>query len=264
MDPFLECHQLWPVFHHNFVLCLYQVLLPGLVERYRARVVQRHYFVDSELASAASEEHTEKVIEIRQGADDKLVTLLDVVSPANKTTAAGRSAYVQQRRAALEQQASIVEIDLVLQGQPTLDYSREGLPRWDYAISVTRSTHPERYEIYTSTLEKRLPRFRVPLAADDREFVVDLQAAFARCYDWSEFASKIDYRCDPAVPLSVEERFWLDELLRKKKLRDPLPPEQAIAEAAYFLWQAEGCPLGRDKEHWLRAANQLRTTQSLK
>ena len=31
--------------------------------------------------------------------------------------------------------------------------------------------------------------------------------------------------------------------------------------AAYFLWQQEGCPHGRDQEYWHRAANLLRQGQ---
>jgi hypothetical protein len=258
MDPYLENDQLWPAFHHNLILCLYQVLLPGLVERYRAHVNQRHYVVDSEVAVATTTECTEEFVEIRQREDGKRVTIIEVVSPANKTSAAGRRAYLEVRRTAREDQCSIVEIDLVLQGQPTLEYSRDGLPDWDYAITVTRGSHPERYEIYTSILQKRLPRFRLPLTSGDRDTVVDLQHAFTRAFDSGEFAGKIDYRRDPTVPLSVDDVFWLDEMLRAQNRRDPLPPEQAIADAAYFIWLAEGCPHGRDKEHWLRAAQQLR------
>jgi hypothetical protein len=252
MDPYLEDDRLWSSFHHNLVLCLYQVLLPGLVDRYRARVVERRYSV------APGEEHVEEAVAIRRRDNDSIVTLVDVVSPANKTTAAGRQAYLEQRRAAREKLASVVEIDLVLQGQPTLDYSREGLPDWDYAVTVTRSTQPEKYEIYTATLQKRLPRFRLPLARDDRDTVLDLQTAFARAYDQGDFAAKIDYRCDPRAPLGIDDCFWLDEVLRTQKLRDPLPPEQDIAVAAYSLWQAEGRPDGRDREHWLRAGQELR------
>ena len=61
-----------------------------------------------------------------------------------------------------------------------LDYAREGLPDWDYAVTVTRATQPDRFEIYTATLQKRLPRFRLPLASDDRDMVVDLQTIYAR------------------------------------------------------------------------------------
>jgi hypothetical protein len=30
-----------------------------------------------------------------------------------------------------------------------------------------------------------------------------------------------------------------------------------IATAAYYLWQKEGCPHGRDREHWQFAIEQL-------
>ncbi len=107
----------------------------------------------------------------------------------------------------------------MLQGQPTLEYSRDGLPDWDYAVTVTRANQPERYEIYTATLQKRLPRFRLPLANDDRDTVFDLQAAFTRCYDQGDFTTHIDYERDPSVPLSEEDQHWLQDLLKQHKLR---------------------------------------------
>jgi hypothetical protein len=256
MDPYLEDEALWPVFHHQLVMCLYQVLLPGLVDRYRARVGQRHYTAELGLfTSVVREEHHEDYLEIRQRTDGRLVTLLDVVSPANKVTEAGRTAYLEKRREGRTANANLVELDLVLQGQPTLEYSREGLPHWDYAVTVTRATQPERYEIYTSTLQKRLPRFRLPLDADDRDTVLDLQAAFTRCYDQGGFAARIDYQRDPPVLLREEDGRWLHAILVAQKRRDS-PPHDEIARAAYFLWQQEGCPHGRDREHWARAVAQ--------
>jgi hypothetical protein len=220
MDPYLEDEVLWPVFHHQLVLCLYQILLPGLVDRYRARVGQRHYVTEQALfTSVVREEHHEDYIEIRQRTDGRLVTLIDVVSPANKTTSTGRNAYLEKRKEGRAANANLVELDLVLQGQPTLEYSRDGLPDWDYAVTVTRSTQPERYEIYTATLQKPLPRFRLPLSADDRDTVLDLRTAFTRCYDQGGFAGKINYAHDPATPLSAEDRQWLADILRQQKLR---------------------------------------------
>src|SRR5262245_17494710 len=49
MDPYLEDAKLWPVFHHHFVTCLYQILLPGLIDRYRARIAQRQYITEQAL-----------------------------------------------------------------------------------------------------------------------------------------------------------------------------------------------------------------------
>jgi Protein of unknown function (DUF4058) len=220
MDPYLEDDALWPVFHHQLVMCLYQILLPGLVDRYRARVNQRHYVTEQALfTSVVREEHHEDYIEIRQRSDGRLITLVDVVSPANKVTRAGRAAYLDKRHEGRNVNANLVELDLVLQGQPTLEYSRDGLPDWDYAVTVTRSTQPERYEIYTATLQKPLPRFRLPLASDDRDTVLDLRTAFTRCYDQGGFAAKIDYGRDPATPLNSEDCQWLREVLRQQKLR---------------------------------------------
>src|SRR5205807_9538397 len=148
-----------------------------------------------------------------------LVTLVDVVSPANKVTPAGRAAYLEKRREGRGASANLVELDLVLQGPPTLEYARENLPDWDYAVTVTRATQPERHEIYTATLQKRLPRYRLPLAADDRDTVLDLHTAFNRCYDQGGFAARIDYQRDPMTKLVDEDRRWLADLLKEAKLR---------------------------------------------
>jgi hypothetical protein len=199
---------------------LYQILLPGLVDRYRARVSQRVYATEQALfTSVVREDHHEDYIEIRQRTDGKLVTMLDVVSPPNKTTRSGREAYLAKRREGRVAGSNLVELDLVLQGQPTLEYSRDGLPDWDYAVTVTRASQPERFEIYTATLQKRLPRFRLPLAADDRDTVLDLHTAFSRCYDQGGFAGKIDYSRDPETTLNAEDKQWLDEVLKQQKLR---------------------------------------------
>lgn len=221
MDPFLENEQLWPGFQHHLVHSLYQILLPSLMDRYRARVCQRSYTTEQALfTSIVREEHLEHFLEVRQRSDGRLVTLLDVASPANKTTAVGRQAYLDKRQEGRGLKANLVEIDLVLQGQPLLDYSREGLPDWDYAVTVTRANQPDRYEIYNLTMEKRLPRFRLPLAADDRDTVVDLQAAFTRCYDQGNYADKIDYGPDPLTRLDDTQKTWIRTRLKDQGLRD--------------------------------------------
>jgi hypothetical protein len=220
MDPYLEEDRLWPSFQHGLVICLEKMLQPGLVDRYRDRVGQRTYVTEQILfTSVAREEHHEEYLEIRQRGDGRVVTIVEVVSPTNKTTAEGRRAYLDKRQSGRAAGANLVEIDLLLQGPPMLEYSREGLPDWDYAVTVTRSTQPERYEIYTSTLQKRLPKFRLPLAADDRDTVVDLHQVFNRCYDQGDFASQIEYAAAPSVPLGEEDRLWLEEWLKQQKLR---------------------------------------------
>src|SRR6516162_2313866 len=118
MDPYLEDSSLWPTFQHEFVACLCQRLVPHLTDRYRARVAQRSYRAEEPGAGSGAETH-EDYIEIRRPSDGQLVTLVDVVSPANKTTTAGRATYLETRREAQAANAGLVEIDLVLQGSPT-------------------------------------------------------------------------------------------------------------------------------------------------
>jgi hypothetical protein len=210
MDPYLEDEKLWPAFQHQLVACLYQVLLPGLVDRYRARIHQRNYVTEEPLfTSVIRQERHEEFIEIRQRTDGRLVTVVDVAGPINKVLPEGRAAYHETRRQARAQSASVVEID----------YSRDGLPEWDFAVTVTRCTQPERYEIYTSTLAKRLPRFKVPLAPDDRDTVLDLQATFARAYDQGNFAAHVDYARDPAGRMTDPQRDWVRDWLRQMRLR---------------------------------------------
>jgi hypothetical protein len=218
MDPYLEDPRYWPAFQHQLITCLYQSLLPGLVDRYRARVGQRHYITEQPLfTSVAREEHREEYIEILQRKDGRLITLIDMVSPTNRTTDVGRQVYLHKRREARAAGANVVELDLVLQGQPIFEHTRSS-PEPAYAIVVSRATRPDRTDIAEVTLQKELPRFKLPLAGDEHA-ILDLRAAFVRSYDQGGFAAKIDYGRDPSQQLSGLTRQWMDDLLKKKQLR---------------------------------------------
>jgi hypothetical protein len=220
MDPYLEDEKRWPAFQPLLVHSLYQMLLPGLMDRYRARIGERDYASEEALfTSVIRQEHKEAFVEVRQRSDGRLITLIEVVSPANKITNQGRNLFLERRAEAKRTNAHTVEIDLVLQGPSLLESVKDANPTWDYAVVVTRWTHPDRYEVYSTTLQKRLPRFRVPLASDDRDTVLDLQAAVARAYDQGDFGKLIDYGRDPATRLSDENRRWLNERLREENLR---------------------------------------------
>src|SRR6516164_3596080 len=91
MDPYLEDEKHWPAFQPLIVHALYQMLLPGLMDRYRARVGERCYSSEEALfTSVVRTEHKETFIEVRQRSDGRLITLVEVISPANKITADGR------------------------------------------------------------------------------------------------------------------------------------------------------------------------------
>lgn len=214
MDPFLEHPAVWPSFHRHLVAAVYQMLLPGLVDRYRARVSPRTYTSEVVLfTSVTKEAHAEEYIEIRSRTDGRLVTLVEVTTIGNRTTTAGKGAYLVTRAAAQAERAGVVEIDLVTQGRPPVDLDRSGLPPYDHTVCVTRGGTPDRHEIYACSVRKRLPKFKLPLAADDRDTVLDLQLAFARAYETGRFDKQVDYSkpLPPDVKLSDDDRAWVLE-----------------------------------------------------
>ena len=42
-----------------------------------------------------------------------------------------------------------------------------------------------------------------------------------------------------------------------------VPTEDEIAECAYFIWESEGYPIGREEEHWRQAQTQLYFTRAV-
>jgi hypothetical protein len=219
MDPYLEAPQHWPAFQHNFLASWVEVLQPSLGDRYRLRVGTRVYVNEQVLfVSIVREQHKEEYLEIRQRGSDKLITHIDIMSPANRATAAGRSEYIAKRHEARTAGAHVVEHDLVMQGQTCLDVSPDGLPEYDYALTVGRARQPDRFEMYTATVQKKLPRIRLPLASDDRDLVVDVQAIFARTYDRA-FQGKVNYAKDPPVLLRDTDLRWTQQILKQQGLR---------------------------------------------
>jgi hypothetical protein len=219
MDPYLEAQALWPEFQHNLVACWMEVLLPSIGDRYRLRVGSRSYVNEQVLlVSVIKEQHQEEYLEVRQRGTDKLITLVDLISPTNRTTAVGRQAYLTRRTEARQAGAHVVEQDFVLQGQTCLDVAPDSGPDYDHAVTVGRARQPDRFEMYTTTVQNKLPRIRLPLASDDRDLVVDVQAVFNRCYD-RFFAGRIDYKKDPPVLLRDGDRKWMVQMLKQAGLR---------------------------------------------
>jgi hypothetical protein len=201
------------------VLGLAEAIQPALSDRYRLRFATRSYTTDVVLfTSIVHEEHKEHYLEIRQRSNDQLVVWLDLVSPANRTTTVGRAKYQEAIQLAKKQNSHLVEMDLVLEGATCLSCDRSTLADQPYCVSIWRAGRAANYEIHGLKLNQRLPRLRVPLAADDRDLTVDLQVIFNRVYD-RHHAGQIDYSCDPSAPLSSDDLAWVRSHLRTQGLR---------------------------------------------
>src|SRR5205807_36956 len=121
MDPYLETPSLWRSFHRELIAQLVDSLVPMLPDHLRVHPAGRGHTAESPQRTPEEEATCqEEYIEIREGASGSLVTLIQVVAPSNKESWLGREAYLQVRREGKAQGANLVEVDLVLQGQPTL------------------------------------------------------------------------------------------------------------------------------------------------
>ena len=101
-------------------------------------------------------------------------------------------------------------------GRPTVRIGAEQLETlrpWRYLVAVTRRW-PSRQEVYAVPLERRLPRVAVPLAEDDRDVPLDLQAAFTRCWDEGPYPELLHYDAPAPGELTEAERQWCQRLLR--------------------------------------------------
>ncbi len=167
-------------------------------------------------------EHREPFVEIVHAAGDEVVTIIEVLSPANKTPGEGLRQYRQKQQQILNSQAHLVEIDLLAGGEPTIAVPEESLASLTphrYRVSVRRGPERHHFEVYPIRLTHTLPRVHVPLRAPDPDVDLNLPAVFTQCYSDGRYAGLVDYRHPPRAPLSAEEAAWVDGLLKGKGLR---------------------------------------------
>jgi hypothetical protein len=253
MDPYLE--SFWGDVHARLIVYACDQLQGLLPPNLRARVEERD-FVDSPqsgerdvypdvrvverghgrasapatltglnlaqplILSLADEPVTETFIEIIDiGSGRRVVTVMEILSPANKRPGAGQDLYLKKQRELLDGQVSLVEIDLLRAGQSVLSVEARRIPRTHrtpYRVVVRRGWLPLQAEVYALPLRERLPAIRVPLRETDADVPLDLQPLLDRCYDNGGYQDDLDYEAEPDPPLEGDDAAWVDAHLREK------------------------------------------------
>src|SRR5208337_610478 len=111
-----------------------------------------------EWTSASSSSH------IKSGR--RVVTVIEVLSPSNKTVGPGRDLYVKKQEELRAGGVSLVEIDLLRAGTRVLSDPLDRIPeghRSAYAVCARRGWKPFEIEYYRLPLRDRLPAIPIPL-----------------------------------------------------------------------------------------------------
>ena len=248
MDPFIESQGLWPDFHVKFINYIQESLAELLPDVYEVRIDERVNFIQVQddsvqrirpdvsiaqiesgqttatvstgtatlepvtLPETIEEEVREAYIEILNRSDRLLVTILEVLSPANKNEP-GRGTYLSKRGTIIQQPVHLVELDL-LRGGRRHRFARE-LPPGDYYAMVSRVEKRFDCDVYAWALRQTLPTIPIPLAAPDPDVHLDLQAVFTLTYERGRYQRSIDYHQPANPPWTEENQRWADALLRE-------------------------------------------------
>lgn len=248
MDPYLEQADVWHDFHESFCYECRRLLVPQLGPNYVAKLDEHLYLhelpthgaeerrllgrgdvtvaedgtgtsvvpggttvavpVEVELPMVTDFER-ENFIEIRDREDRRLVTVVELLSPANKQPGPNRRQFLGKRQGLLASGVNYVEIDL-LRGGPRMPV--EARIDCQYYAVVSRAGRRPKADLWPIRLRDRLPAIPVPLRTSDEDARLDLQEALSRAYEAGGYGVYI-YRGSPTPPLATEDRRWAEELL---------------------------------------------------
>ena len=161
MDPYLEAPALWRSVHHWLITAAAEQLQPQLIERgcyvdVESRVwleePERTVYPDVALLQptrpapspglagqtlvadqpvrvrALETEVREDYLQIYQTVSKRLLTVIEFVSPSNKSDTDARELYVRKRRESRAAGVNLVEVDLLRGGKPVVRLPRTVLP----------------------------------------------------------------------------------------------------------------------------------------
>jgi hypothetical protein len=261
MDPYLEAH--WRDVHASLIIYARDALQSILPDSLRARVEERVLLetpmgfsahslfpdvrvveyaarqdmgAESEmsvavaeplLVDAENEPVTETFLEIIDRASgNRVVTVIEFLSPSNKSPGPNREQYLRKQREVCSSDANLVEIDLNRFGLHTLAFPLDHIMRKGrtaYMACVRRATRRGKAEVYLMPLWQRLPVLKVPLRPSDADVPLDVQALVEQCYRNGAYEGTLNYATDADPPLFGAARDWADKQLQEKGLRPSKP-----------------------------------------
>ena len=255
MDPYLEGRSYWGGLHLTMIVALRAALTPQLPRGYFAEVDQYVWleaeddperrwvgpdvFVSREsgkkkktapVAAAGTSTPTvtltlptpkkrgKRYIGIRDAKANRVVTVVELLSPSDKSKGKDGTNYLTKREEYLAAGVNLVEIDLLRNGlrPPAGDPDP---PAGDYYILVSRAADFPRVDLWAFTVRDPIPVVPVPLKAGDPELSLPVRSALDRAYDDAGYDREIDYSKPPRPLLRGADAAWAADLLKKPAKR---------------------------------------------
>jgi hypothetical protein len=245
MNPYLEQERVWHDFHERFIPLTAEILGAQVDPKYIVKIDEHVYIheLPSELRQFLGRADVavtrsplpagprpgtaiqaapaqvrlpavdiERVayVEIRDRDDWQLVTVIELLSPANKKSGPDREQYLAKRAQLLASAVHFVELDL-LRGGPRLPL--EGLPDCDYYAMVSRVEDRPRAGVWPLRLRDRLPVLPIPLRSPDADAQLDLQHLINRIYDAARYQTYIYMIGQPVPALPSVDAEWARQFL---------------------------------------------------
>lgn len=150
---------------------------------------------------------------------ERLVTVIEILSPSNKrTNHDDGQEYRRKRRELFRSSVHLLEIDLLRAGDRMP--LAEPVPEAPYYVMLSREECRPGVHVWPIQLQDRLPQVPVPLLEGDSDVVLDLGAAVASVYERGAFERRLDYSVAPPPPaLPDADAAWIDALLREQGRR---------------------------------------------
>lgn len=251
MDPYLEHPAYWSGFHTRFIVALGAAMTHLLPNGYYADVEQHVWLQEAESddrrpfavpdayvasrsgkgASAVAtltpsapsievmlpgpaKRKQHRFIKIVDQPGNRVVTVIELLSPSNKESGDDRNSYIAKRSEYLATGTSLLEIDLLRDGE-RIPFGRPRPPIADYYALVSRAKRFPKASVWAFNLRDLLPRLPVPLKPEHDEIVLDLRPCLDRAYDDGGYDNRIDYTQPPAIELRPPDAEWAADLLKR-------------------------------------------------
>jgi hypothetical protein len=150
-------------------------------------------------------------IRILHQPNQKLVTVIELLSPVNKRPGDKRQEYLAKRARYIESRVHLVEIDLLRRWQrmPLADEP----PACDYLILVSNAYEWPVASVWALGVRHPLPTIPIPLLRGDPAVTLDIGDALRTAYARARYDLRIDYTKPPKPPLSPEDAEWAKQIM---------------------------------------------------